>query len=86
MLRSLCFIIVLSQAAEAVAEPTVFYLARPRAVGRRVPASLMFDLQGKIKSIISARNRLLVEGEEDASLVSGLDADCLLYTSDAADE
>jgi hypothetical protein len=48
-----------------------FFLAHPRAVGIEVPESLLKDLQIKIKALISRRNHLLVEGEEDRSLVRG---------------
>ena len=66
---TLVLVSLLSEVAQA---ETVFYLARPRAVGKRVPPSLLFDLQAKLKALIKRRNRLLVEGEEDAQLVTGL--------------
>ena len=61
--------------AEVASAQSIFYLARPRAVGRRVPPSLLFDLQAKLKGLIKRKNRLLVEGEEDAQLVSGPEVD-----------
>jgi hypothetical protein len=48
-----------------------FFLARPRAVGAEVPASLLADLQIKLKALVSRRNHLLVEGEEDRALMRG---------------
>ncbi len=76
VLRAWCLALVLcSSLAEAVDASSVFYLARPRAVGRRVPPSLLFDLQGKLKALVKRNNRLLVEGEEDAQLVSGPEID-----------
>jgi hypothetical protein len=51
--------------AQVDSEQSSFFLARPRAVGVEVPASLLNDLQTKIKALVSRRNRLLVEGEED---------------------
>jgi hypothetical protein len=66
-----CLLLISSSLAEAAQSDTVFYLARPRSIGRRVPSSLLFDLQGKLKVLIRKNNRLLVEGEEDAQLVSG---------------
>lgn len=69
---TLVLVSLLSEVAQA---ETVFYLARPRAVGKRVPPSLLFDLQAKLKALIKRRNRLLVEGEEDAQLVTGPEVD-----------
>ena len=69
---TLVLVSLLSEVAQA---ETVFYLARPRAVGKRAPPSLLFDLQAKLKALIKRRNRLLVEGEEDAQLVTGPEVD-----------
>ena len=52
---TLVLVSLLSEVAQA---ETVFYLARPRAVGKRVPPSLLFDLQAKLKALIKRRNRL----------------------------
>ena len=70
----LAFLLV-STLTEVASAQSVFYLARPRAVGQRVPPSLLFDLQAKLKGLIKRKNRLLVEGEEDAQLVSGPEVD-----------
>jgi hypothetical protein len=86
VLRFTWLLLFISSLAEATQNDTVFYLARPRAVGRRVPSSLLFDLQGKLKTLINKNNHLLVEGEEDAQLVSGpqIDRRRLLAGVDAA--
>ena len=76
VLRACCLALLLvSTLTEVASAQSVFYLARPRAVGRRVPPSLLFDLQGKLKGLITRKNRLLVEGEEDAQLVAGPEVD-----------
>ena len=76
VLRAWCLALVLcSSLAEAADASSVFYLARPRAVGRRVPPSMLFDLQGKLKALVKRNNRLLVEGEEDGQLVTGPEVD-----------